>query len=271
MAGTNLAFLVTNAISQLLIIPGKRALRWNGVECWQGTAPLFLHGQAMLHILDVRKTLAPLVAGSDGLILSNRVVVIDPGHGGVNAGAKNIVDPRSEKEFTLDWALRLRPLLQKEGWEVHLTRTNDVDLSLTNRVAFADQKGAALFLSLHFNSNGPQGSPSGLETFCVTPAGMVSSLLRGEEEVGQVNPNNAWDASNLALAMRVHRSLLRRAALPDRGVRRARFMGVIRLQDRPAILVEAGYLSHPGEARLIATPEFRQRLAEGVAQALKLQ
>ena len=55
----------------------------------------------------------------------------------------------------------------------------------------------------------------------------------------------------------------------DRGVRRARFIGVLRGQHRPAVLIEGGYLSNPHEARRIGTPEFRQKLAETVAAALK--
>jgi N-acetylmuramoyl-L-alanine amidase len=52
-------------------------------------------------------------------------------------------------------------------------------------------------------------------------------------------------------------------------VRRARFMGVLRGQDRPAVLLEGGYLTDPEEARLIATAQYRQRLAEAVAKALR--
>ena len=55
---------------------------------------------------------------------------------------------------------------------------------------------------------------------------------------------------------------------PDRGIRRARFMGVLRNQNRPAVLIEAGYLSNPAEAKRIASAEYRQKLAEAVAAAL---
>jgi N-acetylmuramoyl-L-alanine amidase len=82
------------------------------------------------------------------------VVVIDPGHGGSNTGTRSAASERSEKYFTLDWALRVAPLLEAKGWRVWLTRTNDVDVGLTNRVAFADDHHADLFVSLHFNSAG---------------------------------------------------------------------------------------------------------------------
>jgi N-acetylmuramoyl-L-alanine amidase len=62
--------------------------------------------------------------------------------------------------------------------------------------------------------------------------------------------------------------MLRKTGRKDRGVRRARFMTVLRDQHRPAVLLEGGYLSNPEEAKLIATPEYRQKLAEAVAEAL---
>ena len=65
------------------------------------------------------------------------------------------------------------------------------------------------------------------------------------------------------------RSLLAATGAADRGVKRARFMGVLRGQNRPAILVEGGYLSNPEEARKIGTPAYRQKLAEAVAGALE--
>jgi N-acetylmuramoyl-L-alanine amidase len=83
-----------------------------------------------------------------------------------------------------------------------------------------------------------------------------------------VCPNNAFDIENLQLALSVHRALLEVNGHHDRGVRRARFPAVLRGQDRPAILIEGGYLSNPREARLIADPAYRQRLAEAVAGAL---
>src|SRR5205814_8954364 len=108
-------------------------------------------------------------------------IVLDPGHGGENTGARCACNHSFEKDYTLDWALRLRPLLESEGWKVHLTRTNDMDLTLSNRVTFAEQLKADLFLSLHFNSvkgETAHHDHGGVETYCLTPAGMPSTLTR---------------------------------------------------------------------------------------------
>jgi N-acetylmuramoyl-L-alanine amidase len=68
--------------------------------------------------------------------------------------------------------------------------------------------------------------------------------------------------------MAVHRALVEGAGAADRGVKRARFMAVLKTQARPAILIEGGYLSNPEEAGKISRPEYRQQLAEAVCRAL---
>jgi N-acetylmuramoyl-L-alanine amidase len=82
-------------------------------------------------------------------------------------------------------------------------------------------------------------------------------------------PNNAFDAQNLQLAILIHGAVLHATGIEDRGVRHSRFETVLRGQNRPAILIEGGYLSNPAEAKLIESPEYRQKLAEAVANALK--
>jgi N-acetylmuramoyl-L-alanine amidase len=197
---------------------------------------------------------------------------VDPGHGGEDSGTKSVAGTRNEKDYTLDWALRLEPLLTARGWQVFLTRTNDSELSLSNRVFFTEQCRADLFISLHFNSAAPNDSEAGLETYCMTPVGMPSTVTRGfADEPALVFPNNAYDPENVRFAVRMHRAILEVNGHLDRGVRRARFLGVLRGQQRPAVLVEGGYLSNPREARQIGTPGYRQKLAEAVAKALEFR
>ncbi len=201
---------------------------------------------------------------------TNLVVVLDPGHGGADSGTKSVLGYGYEKDYALDWARRLGWLLATNGWRVYLTRTSDVDLPLPNRIAFAETHKAGLYISLHFNSAAPNDQQAGLETYCLTPTGMPSTVTREfGDDLGSAFPNNAYDAQNLQLALRVHRSLLGVNGRKDRGVRRARFLGVLRGQHCPAILVEGGYLSNPQEARRIADATYRQKLAEAVAQALE--
>jgi N-acetylmuramoyl-L-alanine amidase len=253
----------------LTVKSATRMAYWDGLQLQLGFAPRDTNNDLLVHNLDLRKNVQPLLENPLPL-KANPVIVIDPGHGGGNTGARNAVDGRCEKEFTLDWALRLRSLLTAAGWRVFLTRTNDVEVPLGDRVAFAERQRADLFISLHFNS-APDLTPeqSGLETYCLTPTGMPSNLIRDfDDNVSLTYPNNAFDAQNLSYAVRLHRALLRVNGNTDRGVRRARFMGVLRGQNRPAVLLEGGYLSNPHEARLIGSPEYRQKLAEAVAGVL---
>jgi N-acetylmuramoyl-L-alanine amidase len=252
----------------LRLVPGSRRATWNGILVWLGQAPFWSGGDCVMHELDLRKNVVPLL-NDRPVINTLRTIVIDPGHGGMNTGTRSIEPPMLEKDLTLDWAFRVGSLLRDQGWQVILTRTNDMDLSLSERIAIADRHQADLFLSLHFNSAHPQTEQAGLETYCLTPVGLPSTLTRNyDDDPTRVFPNNDHDHDNLHFAHRLHRALLESSEAVDRGIRRARFMGVLRGQTRPAVLIEAGYLSNPAEAQRIAQPAHRQRLAEAVATAL---
>ncbi len=263
------ALSTTNGV--FVLRTGLRLAYWDGVELRLGFAPQMIDGQPFVHILDLQKTLQPLIGGTPmSFLRTNPTIVIDPGHGGEDAGTKSVLGNHYEREFTLDWARRLGSLLAANGWQVFLTRSNDMHVSLADRIALAEEHKAGLFLSLHFNSAAPDERQAGLETYCLTPAGMASSVTRGYgDDPAQTFQNNAFDGENLRLAAWVHRALLQINGRRDRGVRRARYLGVLRGQNRPAILIEGGYLSNPVEARRIADPPYRQQMAEAVAKALR--
>ncbi len=253
----------------VLVKIGSQSVNMGGIQVGLGFAPRLIKGFPYIHSLDARKTLQALAGSLYRIPHTNRLIVIDPGHGGRDSGALSCIGHDHEKHFTLDWAKRLQPLLLARGWNVILTRTNDTELTLADRIAIADRVKADLFLSLHFNSGLPNRDLTGLETYCLTPTGMPSNLIRDDEDdVHQAHPNNLFDEQNVQLASRLHRSLLGSTGAMDRGVRRARFMAVLRGQNRPAVLIEGGYLSNTGEARRIASVDYRQALAEGIARAL---
>lgn len=263
-------YSVASSRGVMVLAIGSREATWNGVMLHLGFAPEIIDGEIFVHGLDLQKSLEPFLCDAEPAYGTNRVIVIDPGHGGINAGTISVNNRQPEKEFTLDWARRLQPLLEQEGWRVFLTRTNDLDIALSNRVAIAEFHHADLFISLHFNSLAPDQKPVGLATFCLTPVGMPSTVTRGYPDfLFQNFPDNYFDTQNVQLAERLQRSLLHATGMEDRGVNRARFIGVLRGQRRPCALIEAGFLSNPHEANRIESPEFRQKLAEAVAAALK--
>ena len=116
---------------------------------------------------------------------------------------------------------------------------------------------------------GPNESVSGVEVYSLPAQFMLSSGSELKDELtNQAFPNNRFDYANLLLGSELHRSLLTSLKSPDRGYKRARW-GVLRPVECPAALVECAYLSNPTEARRAATPEFRQKIAEGIATGLQ--
>ncbi len=270
-AGVDAVYRVRGSNSFLVLQAGNRAVVCDGQVCWLGFVPKLLKGQIYVHSLDAQKFLQPLIHGAHlPPLRSERVVLIDPGHGGRDSGTQSLFNRALEKGYTLDWALRLQRLLETNGWKVVMTRTNDAEVSLPERIAIADRCRADLFISLHFNSAPDNKSLAGIETYCLTPAGLPASIVReSADNVRQTFPNNAYDGQNLLFAYGLQRVLVQSTGAVDRGVRHARFMGVLRGQQRPAVLIEGGYLSNTAEARKIALPSYRQSLAEAVARALK--
>jgi N-acetylmuramoyl-L-alanine amidase len=250
---------------------GSLGATWNGIEINLGFAPEFIDGEVFMHGLDLQKNLEPLLCEPPiSFSQTNRAIVIDPGHGGDNHGTSSVLDRRLEKEFTLDWAKRLKPLLETNGWKVFLTRTNDSYVTNANRVVFATTHHADLFISLHFNSAAPDQKAAGLETYCFTPTGIPSTVTRGYSDPWTEKlSSNDFDTQNLQLAVKLQGALRRAIGMEDRGVRHVRYIEVLRGQNRPAILIEGGYLSNPAEAKLIESADYRQKLAEAVAAALK--
>jgi N-acetylmuramoyl-L-alanine amidase len=265
-------YAISSANGVMVLGIGSLGATWNGIEINLGFAPQMIDGEIFLNGLDLQKNLEPLLCEPPiSFPQTNRVIVIDPGHGGDNHGTRSILDGRFEKEFTLDTALRLKPLLETNGWTVFLTRTNDSYVTNANRVVFAEAHHADLFISLHFNAPGNNDAQAnGLETYCLTPTGMPSTLTRTfADPWNEKLPNNNFDAQNLRLAVKLHAAILHAIGMEDRGVRRSRFDTVLRGQNRPAILIEGGYLSNPAEAAKIESADYRQKLAEALAAALK--
>jgi N-acetylmuramoyl-L-alanine amidase len=149
---------------------------------------------------------------------------------------------------------------------VHLTRSTDTFVGLDERVRYANQFENALFISIHFNSG---GAGTGLETYTLAPRGVPSMMADGPRISDLDNcPGNIRDAENMALATATHAALVVRSKMYDRGIKRARFV-VIRDLTIPGVLIEGGFLSNSYDAKLIASPEYRQQMASCILQAVQ--
>jgi N-acetylmuramoyl-L-alanine amidase len=218
------------------------------------------------------------------LPLPIRRIVLDPGHGGVQAGAL-AGSGASEKEITLDVALRLRRLLQEASFEVLLTRDADVTMSLEQRVAFANARRADIFVSIHVNWI-PRSGVRPVETYHVGPTDDPEVLkLAGQENRDSGYSLGAYrrlleriyiDArrdESRALARTINTELYRALSavnpeLQNRGVKMAPF-AVLVGTEMPAILVEVSCLSNDDEAELLTTDDYRARIAAALLRGIR--
>lgn len=191
-------------------------------------------------------------------------IVLDAGHGGHDNGAMSVYGP--EKAFALDTVLRAKALLQAAGYKVVLTRDGDYFVPLHDRARIANKYRRALFISVHFNHG---GMGTGVEAYTLAPRGVPSMMADGPSVSDLVEcAGNANDAENMALATASHAALVIRTRMPDRGLKRARFV-VIRDIQIPGVLLEGGFQSNPFDAKMIATPLYRQTLAQAILQAVE--
>lgn len=184
--------------------------------------------------------------------LAGRLVAIDPGHGGVDSGAK--YHGLEEKDLTLAMALKLAGSLRDSGATVLLTREADVDYytrgkggkrnDLNKRVEIINTSGAAVFISLHTNA------------------------IRGARWSGAEVWYNPAREENKLLAETMQRAL---ADFPPGNKRQAKQdSDILLLKDTtvPGVLVETGFLSNPREAAMLADPAYQDKLVERMARAL---
>jgi N-acetylmuramoyl-L-alanine amidase len=216
--------------------------------------------------------------------LSVRKIVIDAGHGGSQHGA--ISDSGvSEKEITLDIALRLSRLMAQASFEVMLTRQTDQTVPLEKRVAFANNNNADLFVSIHVNWMEPRRIRP-LETYFVGPTddpAVIKLVSMENQESGyslsdyrqlleKVYIHTRRDESR-RLAETIHTELygaLREInpTIVNRGVKTAPFIVLVGTQ-MPAILVEVSCLSNEDEVRLLTNGDYREKIALALLRGIR--
>jgi N-acetylmuramoyl-L-alanine amidase len=207
-----------------------------------------------------------------------RVIALDPGHGGGDPGMENETLRLQEKILTLDVALRLEKILQAEGYRVVLTRRDDRQLAATKsadwqqRSIIANQAGADLFVSIHFNSLYPNTRVGGTETFVFTRPGQRSDQSLGlgqaddtEKELAPIHRSDPW---NSLLAHAMQGAILKRLGTSDRG-QKTKHSAPLRGLNCPGVLVESVFLSNEAEAKRAATEAYRQQIAVAIAEGIR--
>jgi N-acetylmuramoyl-L-alanine amidase len=224
----------------------------------------------------------PGVKGANARIVTR--VVLDPGHGGRDTGAIGPAGFR-EKDVTLDIAHRVAPVLAAQGVQVVLTRDDDRFVSLEERTARANAFGADLFVSVHCNASEGRAR-RGIETYVLDTSRDEIAARVAARENATTQAASAELASILGgmrMADEAQRStrfarLLERAAttaaetrygdVVDGGVHTAGFYVLVGAR-MPSVLLETGYISNPIEEQRLGDADYRQLLADSIANAVQ--
>ncbi|MEN6311390.1 MAG: N-acetylmuramoyl-L-alanine amidase [Acidobacteriota bacterium] len=227
-------------------------------------------------------------ARRDADAAKRRTVVIDPGHGGIELGAKG-KQGTLEKDITLAIALKLKALIEKNmAFQVVLTRDRDMDVAVENRSAIANNQKADLFISVHTNGS-RQKSAEGSETFFLstgaTPdeetrrlAYLENNSSRIEDHVDKTSEQDIkmilWDMAQTAyirqssqLAEMIQGELNSLLGTRNRGIKQAPFK-VLTGVACPAVLIEAAFISNPEEEEKLVKDEFQASVAEAIYRGL---
>ncbi len=278
---------------ELVPAPGEEATATNGVIQEAAAAPTPAEAAPVEAVAPLarREQPPPLPTGPPSANLKGRFslsrqlglgvarIVIDPGHGGRDPGART--RGLTEADLVLDVALRLEKLLTNQpGFEVVLTRRTDAYIPLEERTAVANRQDADLFLSIHANASRNRKA-SGVETYFLNfatnrqaeevaareNAASGQTMHRLPDIVKAITLNNKLDESR-DFATFVQQSLVQRLRganrdVRDLGVKQAPFVVLIGA-GMPSILAEISFLTHAKEGQLLKTPAYRQRIAEAL-------
>lgn len=218
------------------------------------------------------------------------IVVIDPGHGGIDTGTKGAGGEIEEKTIVLEFGLLLRDRLEKSGkYRVVMTRTDDVFIALDERVRFARQRQASLFISLHADwLSRREGDAQGATVYTLSETASDAEAARLAEDENRADVIAGIDLRNepsevadilLDLAQRETKGFshhfartlvgeMKKSIRVHRNPLKSAGFRVLRAPDVPSVLIELGYVSNREDLRSLTSDGWRVRAAETIAQAV---
>ena len=268
--------------------PDKPALVSDPAKTAGAAAELPFTPSARLAAAEVGRAARHTTGGDSSLVralgLKVTRVVIDPGHGGQDAGTQG-TRGLQEKELVLDVAKRVGKLIEDRiGAEVIYTRTDDTFIPLEGRTALANDKRADLFLSIHANSS-PLTRIAGVEVYYLNfpdskdaqevasreNASSEKSIFELRDIIQTITLHDKAEESK-EFAGRLQTSLYAFSSKnfpnsKNRGVKKAPFVVLIGA-NMPSVLAEVGFLTNPREEILLKKPDYRQRLAEALFRGI---
>lgn len=218
----------------------------------------------------------------------DKIIVIDPGHGGKDPGAigyKKI----QEKNIVFTIAKELKKILNERGYKVYMTRYSDKFIKLSHRTAYANQKKANLFISIHANSIGRDKAEkvSGIESFFLsTSRSSRAERVAAKENSADLSEMNVYGKQSFLSLLNSHKILasnklaidLQRGMLEslnkrykdvqDAGVREGPFWVLVGAQ-MPSVLIEVGFISNSKEAKRLMSSKYQNTMALGMANGIE--
>jgi N-acetylmuramoyl-L-alanine amidase len=216
-----------------------------------------------------------------------KIIVIDPGHGGKDSGAVG-PNKRYEKVAVLKISQQLSKVLKQRGYKVFTTRNNNKFKKLKYRTQYANKQKADLFISIHANAV-PKNKARrvyGIETYYLSPAKSerakevaalenqveVNSMEYGTKNIFLMTLNRAKINASQKLALDVQNNIMynlkkKYNKIKDNGVRKGPFWILVGAQ-MPAILVEVGFITHPLESKRLYSLAYQRDLAVGIANGI---
>lgn len=254
-------------ISSKLVIKaqvGSQELLMNNMKFILSFPAISHKDKTLISRLDLVKLVDPIlnpshIQGAE----SFDTVVLDAGHGGHDAGARGVYG--YEKDFALKMVQHLRTALMARGFKVVLTRSTDTFISLSGRVAIANDIPNSIFISLHLNSGG--STASGIETWALTPQNAAATISRGGGYNVNGTTGNRQDSANIALASAVQARVLSTIKVVDRGIKRAQWSVLTGIK-KPGILFEGGFVTNSKECLLIASESYQKTVTTAIADAV---
>lgn len=218
----------------------------------------------------------------------DKVIVIDPGHGGNDPGAIGY-NKHQEKMVVLNVSKELEKILKSRGYKVFMTRDSDEFIKLSRRTQFANEKSANIFVSIHANAvgNGNADEVQGIECYFLSPSRSTRAkkvaALENSADISEMNMYGKDSYLNLLnhhnilasnkLAIDLQRGMLgslnqKYKDVRDGGVREGPFWVLVGAQ-MPSVLVEVGFMSHPKESSRLVDDVYIKNMARGLADGVE--
>ena len=286
---------IRNKSDQLVLRTGSSNILLNGSEKKLERPVISFGGAVFVPVSFAKNILGPIIGRTPverievqeaPKRVSIKKIILDPGHGGKDAGATGRRLHLKEAEMTLDLARKIKSILEGEGITVVMTRDRDIFIPLPQRAEIANKNNADLFVSVHINASRSR-SLRGFECYFLSNAtdDNVRALQAYESGYFKIGDGASaerskrldktlWDMKftedrreSAELSSYICDSVEKNFTMGNRGVRSARFY-VLKYSRIPAVLVEAGYISNRYEEMKLKDPKFLDKVADAVTEGI---